>query len=234
MAARIAVALLVICAVAVLVSETRSGGTPPSASPHAAPRADAVMAGTVPAPPTTVAAPPTTAAQAVAPRRVAAAAPAQARADRVVFDRTPDDVGREALAMIRYPWRDRLHATIRFEGPRAGLRAHSTAYADHEDITVYVRSTDTPTLVAVSIAHELGHLIDYRYLTDNDRQQWLQERGRSGLAWWTCDSCNDYRVGSGDFAETFAAWEVSAIDYRSEVGPMPGADQLQSLSRFFV
>jgi hypothetical protein len=113
------------------------------------------------------------------------------------------------------------------------MPSQSTAYRDHEVITVFVRPTDTAPLVAVSIAHELGHLIDWRYLTDADRQAWLQERGRPDAAWWTCDSCSDYRFGSGDFAETFAAWVVGPFDYRSQLAPLPDSAQLARLAHFF-
>ncbi len=205
-----------------------------------------ITAGTVPttaAPPTTITvrAPVAKAAPAVKPAAVAAVKPAtvpvatpapKQQIDRAV-ERTPDDVGREALGMISYPWRDRLNVSINFAGARDGLRAQSTAYGDHEVITVFVRRTDTAQLVAVNIAHELGHLLDYRHLNDQQRKEWLQERGRPDVAWWTCDYCTDYRFGSGDFAEVFAAWQVGTVDYRSEVAPAPAPSQLESLSRFF-
>ena len=40
--------------------------------------------------------------------------------DQVAIDRSPDDVGREALAMISYPWRDRLNVSIDSSGPGCG------------------------------------------------------------------------------------------------------------------
>jgi hypothetical protein len=203
---------------------------------HVHARTDSLVAGTVVTVTTAPAAPTSTtaaAAAAAAVRAVSTATAREAAKDRVVFDRTPADVGREALALITYPWQQRLNVTISFAGPRAGFRATSTAFADHDVVTVYVRDTDTPRTVAVSVAHELGHLIDWRLLDDNDRSRWLAARGRSDAAWWTCDYCEDYSFGSGDFAETFAAWQVGPIDYRSRLAPLPSAGQMESLSAFF-
>jgi hypothetical protein len=123
--------------------------------------------------------------------------------------------------------------SVVFAGPRAGYRAVSTATNAGDQVIIYVRPTDTPQLVAVNIAHELGHLIDYRLLNDGERSEWLQIRNRPGATWWTCDYCQDYATGSGDFAETFAAWQVGAIDYRSRVAPLPSAVEMQQLARFF-
>jgi hypothetical protein len=250
-------------AVRVVVAMVAIGGIPKAvisvaqrSAPHTltAARAEPVMAGTVPTLPSTTTTtvlpapaptvPPVPSTIAPAPARVvkkAAAAPAtpqvpsraQAQADQVAFDRSPQDVGREALSMISYPWQSRLNVSINFEGPKSGMKASSTAYGDHEVITVYVRSTDTARIVAVNIAHELGHLIDYRHLNDQDRAEWLQARGRTDAPWWTCDYCTDYRFGSGDFAETFAGWQVGPVDYRSELAPYPSPEQMQQLTRFF-
>ena len=195
------------------------------------PRAEPVMAGTVVEPPTTTAPPETTTTAAPAPIKVATNR--QAQSDRVVFDRTPNDIGREALSLITYPWQERLPVSIVFAGPRAGYRAISTATETGDQLVIYVRPTDTPRLVAVNIAHELGHIIDYRHLNDADRQEWLRIRNRPGTRWWTCDYCADYSTGSGDFAETFAAWQIGAIDYRSQVAPLPSPDEMQQLARFF-
>jgi hypothetical protein len=166
----------------------------------------------------------------VAPPVVTTHAPPVAAA---IAPRSPAEVGRQALALITYPWQQRLNATINFEGPRNGMRAFSTSYPGYSVVTVYVRPTDTVQMTAVNIAHELGHLIDWLYLTDNDRAQWLSARGRPDATWFTCDGCTDYSTGSGDFAETFAAWQVAPVDYRSRLAPLPSPAEMQQLSRFF-
>jgi hypothetical protein len=143
------------------------------------------------------------------------------------------EVARAALGLIAYPWHDRLHATINFLPPRPGMRAHSTAFPDHAVVDVYLRPTDTAEQTAVNIAHELGHLIDWYLLNDADRARWSALRGRPGAVWWACDSCTDYATGSGDFAETFAASEVAASDYRSVFAPLPAAAEMATLRTFF-
>lgn len=152
--------------------------------------------------------------------------------DAVVLDQTPAEVGAQALRLISYPWGN-LSVVVIFAGPNPNMRARTDLLSDHDQITAFVRPTDTARTVAVSIAHEIGHLIDYERLTDADRQDWLRERGRPDAAWWTCNFCDDYGVGSGDFAETFAAWEVGPFDYRSQLAPLPSSAEMQSLSRFF-
>ena len=180
---------------------------------------------------TTTTVPPTTttttkpAARAVAPRA--------ARSTNAVSARSPGSVGQEALRLITYPWQQRLNVSIAFAGPRPGYRATSTDFGHRAEIVVYVRPTDTARLVAVNIAHELGHLVDYNLLTDNDRSQWLSARGRPEVRWWACNYCEDYSTGSGDFAEVFAAWQVGAIDYRSRVAPPPTPAEMSGLVRFF-
>jgi hypothetical protein len=201
---------------------------------HVSARRDPAMAGTVLTYATTTV--PTTSTTATVAKTTIAprASDAEAAGDRVVFDRSPSAVGQDALALISYPWQQRLHVTIAFAGPRAGMRAQSSTFTDGtEEVTVFVRPTATPRSVAIDVAHELGHLIDARLLTDGDREDWLRERGRPDAQWWTCDYCTDYAVGTGDFAETFAAWEVGPDDYRSQLAPLPGAEQMASLSRFF-
>jgi hypothetical protein len=180
---------------------------------------------------TTVATPVTVAAP--APEPVVQLAAKERPAIVTVPVRQPADIGREALAMIDFPWQQRLNLTIEFAGARSGMRATSTAYEDHDVITVYVRPTDSIQMTAVNIAHELGHLIDFRLRSDAERAEWLQERGRPNASWWTCNYCSDYAYGSGDFAETFAAWEVGPLDYRSTLAPLPAGDQMNRLAHFF-
>lgn len=184
---------------------------------------------------------PTTSTTAPTPTTVAVAAPRaqptttrvpHPRHDAVVFDEDPLTVGRQALQLITYPW-DNLNVTMVFAGPNPSMRARTDIIGDQHQITAFVRPTDTPRTVAISVAHEIGHLIDFERLTDADRQEWLRERGRPDAAWWTCNWCDDFGVGSGDFAETFAAWEAGPFDYRSQLAPLPSPAEMQSLSGFF-
>ena len=198
-------------------------------------RADVAELAAVAAPTSVPVTTSTTVAPAAPPVTAAARPTAATTGDRVVLDRSPAEVGAEALQMITYPWQQRLAVSISFAGPRSGMRAESTMLpGNREEITVFVRSTDTPRLIAINIAHELGHLVDAVYNTDADRAEWLRDRGRPDVSWWTCNYCTDYRFGSGDFAETFAAWQAGASDYRSQVAPLPSPADMQTLAaRFF-
>lgn len=150
-------------------------------------------------------------------------------------DGGPAAVGERALALVSYPWEQRLNVSAAFTGPtRPGYFAASARAGPHAwAVTVYIRPGESLKVIALSFAHEIGHILDVERLTDADRAAWLQLRGRPGAPWWTCFQCADYTVGTGDFAETFAADQVGWIDDRSRLAPIPSPDDLARLRQYF-
>jgi hypothetical protein len=136
----------------------------------------------------------------------------------------------DVLSRIHYPWQQ-LGYTISFEGPRAGLLG-GTIPSTHQ-IIAFVRPGEPTDLITHVIAHEIGHAIDKTYNTPARRQQWLQLRGVSpNQPWFTCSGCLDFATPAGDFAETFAAWQLG-VQSRSTLAPPPDAATMVALSRLF-
>ena len=102
-------------------------------------------------------------------------------------------------------------------------------------VTIWVRSTDTRGKLRITIAHEMGHVLDYTALTAHDKGRYLSLRGRSGstAAWYPANGTSDYASPAGDFAEVYALYLAGAGDFRSTFAPQPTSTQLSSLGQFF-
>lgn len=154
----------------------------------------------------------------------AAPAPAPAPAGDVYVER-----GQAALAMLNYPWQT-LGYDIVFLPGRPYYRAMT--YFDEKRIEVYVRPGDELERIAFDLAHEIGHAVDYTYGTQERRSRWLQLRGiAAGTPWYGCSGCEDFATPAGDFAETFAYWQVgTAWQFSSRMAPLPGSAELNALT----
>ena len=131
----------------------------------------------------------------------------------------------EAMALISYPWQQRLPGwTIEF-GPRAegmlGLTSPS-----RRTISIFVRIDDGSRGIAHVIAHEIGHAIDVTRFDDSHRQRWRDARGVGpDVPWSHLTRAGDYGSLSGDWAEAFAVAQVG-VRSRSTVGGQPGPAEL--------
>lgn len=131
--------------------------------------------------------------------------------------------GLNALSTIAYDWQAHLPGwEIRFHAATSGAFGY-TLTAEHR-IDIYVRSNEPGELLAHVIAHELGHAVDVTLNDTADRQRWLDLRGIDA-PWWPDNRAADFATGAGDFAESFAAWQVGDGAFRSQLGTPPSADQ---------
>lgn len=138
-------------------------------------------------------------------------------------------VGRAALAEISYPWRVLLSDwTIEFLPARDGL--YGLTLVPDRRIEIYVRDDQSHEAVAHVIAHELGHAIDVTLNSGPDRRLWEQARGIGSAPWWPDSGATDFETGAGDFAESFAAWQMGPDDFRSKLGPPPDQAQIELLA----
>lgn len=138
--------------------------------------------------------------------------------------------GAAALARMRFDWRA-LGYQVRFLPSKRG--SLGATYPASERIDIYVRScaAQSNDLLAVTVAHELGHAFDIRYGTRERHAAWLRLRGiPAGTTWYPNPPApQDFSYGCGDFAEVFALWQVSGRYFASTLAAPPTDSQLEAL-----
>lgn len=136
-----------------------------------------------------------------------------------------------ALEAIEYPWREELPGwRIQFVSGAGNIAGYT--WSREERIEVFVRPGATSTDLARILAHELGHAVDVSKNSGDERREWLAVRGAEDAPWWPGNGLADFATGAGDFAESFAVWQVGDNDYRGELAPVPTTEQLALLEEF--
>lgn len=137
------------------------------------------------------------------------------------------------MKALNYPIAD-LGFTVRFLPARRGYTGMT--YSRDRRIDLYIRTCQrqSDTALLVTLAHEVGHAIDFAAPSDKRHSDWLSLRC-STATWFGCNGCTDYATGAGDFAEVFA-WSRThdRLDYRSTVGAPPTDAQLRRLLPLFA
>jgi hypothetical protein len=184
-------------------------------------------------PPTTIAAPATTAPTTTAAPRPVTTLAAPAPAAPVYATQSVQERGAQALAVVNYPWQ-RLGFTIEFLPGRAGILG-TTNSATHV-ISIYVRDNQSLDSLARTIAHEMGHAVDFAFTKASEAQQYIAIRGIAATveSWFGCNECSDYQTAAGDFAEVFQYWLLGDGEFLSQMGPKPTAEQLTQLAAIFT
>lgn len=226
-------------------SATINTGSTMTTSPHAASTTiatDPVPAAPITATSTTAAPSSDESAAAEAPATTTAAHPAPAEttagdteATSIQEDPTEsanEDVearGHAALATISYPWQQLLPEwSISFHPEKSGL--YGLTMVPERKIEIYVRESQTVDLLAHVIAHELGHAVDVSLNDGPDRRRWEHARGLDSAPWWPGSGATDFSTGAGDFAESFAAWQVGDESFQSKLGDAPTVEQIELLA----
>lgn len=142
---------------------------------------------------------------------------------------TPQQKGTQAQELVTYPWRD-LNYTVSFLGPRKGILA--LTHTGRKTIEVYVRGCQSVTSVAGVFAHEVGHALDDRLMTPDERGEYLAVRGISG-EWFGCNRCTDFATPAGDFAEVFSFIHAPPHEFRSKMAGPPSPERVVTLQRFY-
>lgn len=144
---------------------------------------------------------------------------------------TVEERGRAALRALAYDPAS-LGYRVRFLPYRGDLLG--TTHRRSRLITVYVQRGQSELTLRTTIAHELGHALDFAHGDDERRDAYRQVRGLPGGRWFPCDSCDEYASPAGDFAEVFAVWLAGPGDFRSRLAGPPTPAQLRELAPLFA
>lgn len=135
-----------------------------------------------------------------------------------------------AIEAVAYPWRDELPGwRIEFVSGAGNIAGYT--WSREERIEVFVRPGATSADLARILAHELGHAVDVSKNSGDERREWLAARDAETAPWWPGNGLADFATGAGDFAESFAVWQIGDSDYRSELAPVPTPEQIELLER---
>ena len=126
----------------------------------------------------------------------------------------------EVVALIAYPWGELGYEAL-FLPARPGMRARTLL--KERRIEIYVRFSDPPRRTAFDLVHEIAHAFDFTWGSPVMRARWQQARDLTDRAWFGCNACDDLATPAGDFAESFAAWQVPGGGFSSQLGPPPTA-----------
>lgn len=157
-------------------------------------------------------------------RRTPAARPVPRESRQAYADRR----GRAALAALGFPT-ERLGYAIVFR-PYVG-RELGRADGFTKTITLFVKPGLSDRSLRITLAHEIGHVVDFLTSTDASRAAYLRARGLAPRRWFPCTGCSDYASPAGDFAEVFALWLAGPGDFRSRLAGPPPRAQLAELGR---
>ena len=144
-------------------------------------------------------------------------------------------VGSAALQQLQGDWTSVwARCQISFGPGRPGYLGASDPKTDRIDI--WIRPGQTPSQVAATIAHELGHMFDFLYMTPERRAQWYAMRNIPvNKPWYPCDMCSDYLLGAGDFAESVRwTFQGQSAKFMSKLGPPPTSEQQALIRRWFA
>ena len=141
---------------------------------------------------------------------------------------------------------DAAHSLIRFAPspwPIVCIVEQATRYAGMTfaptRIELYVYTGESQAELARTMAHELGHMVEWfrarQPANATARQsEWWAARGLNDRCWAPDFGCMNTWWGSGseDFAETFARWQFPTTDWRATT-PVPTAAQVAALAPAF-
>ncbi len=197
-----------------VASTTRPSTNPPAAASRAAPAATAAPPPPVAAPATTV--PPATAATTAA--------------------LTPDQMGAQALALVRYPWQQIPGYSIQFlpiaDAPSPGFYGNTTFTWGQAGGTsvLYVYPGETVDRLAGITAFEIGHEVDAAAVEPQGGETQIENiLGIHPASWAPNCDCAEQGFLSGWYASAFSNFWSPGVGDWSQIAPEPSGAVLTAI-----
>ncbi len=188
-------------------------------------------------PPTTAPAPSTTTPPTTAPVAApVATTPAPAVSSASTASLTPDQMGAEALALVRYPWQQIPGYTIQFEpisaAPSPGFYGNTTFTWGHTGGTsvLYVYPGETVSRLAGITAFEIAHEVDAAAVQPQGGE--TQIEGVLGIhpsSWAPNCDCAEQGFLSGWYAAAFSNYWSPGVGNWSALAPLPTGATLSAV-----
>jgi hypothetical protein len=188
---------------------------------------------TTPAPVTTVPAP----APAVAPATTPPAPPATTPAPAATAPPlTPDQMGAQALALVRYPWQSIPGYSIQFlpitDAPSAGFYGNTTFTWGQAGGTsvLYVYPGETVDRLAGITAFEIGHEVDAAAVEPQGGETQIENiLGIHPASWAPNCDCAEQGYLSGWYAAAFSNYWSPGVGSWSAIAPEPSGATLTAV-----
>lgn len=141
---------------------------------------------------------------------------------------TPDQLGAEALTLVRYPWQQIPGYSIRFlpiaDAPSPGFYGNTifTWGQTGGTSTLYVYPGETVQALAGIIAFEIAHEVDAAAVEPQGGETQIENILGIHPASWapTCD-CAEQNYLSGWYAATFSNYWSPGVGAWSQIAPAP-------------
>jgi hypothetical protein len=171
---------------------------------------------------------------AVAP--AAAAAPAPAAAAPAPAATTPDQLGQQALALVRYPWQNIPGYSIQFlpisDAPSPGFYGNTTFTWGRTGGTsvLYVYAGETVDTLAGIIGFEIGHEVDAAAVEPQGGEAQIENILGIRPASWAPDcDCAEQGFLSGWYAAAFSNYWSPGVGDWSTIAPEPSGSVLAAI-----
>ncbi|HEX3980979.1 MAG TPA: hypothetical protein VHW93_07135 [Acidimicrobiales bacterium] len=233
-------AAAVLVVVSVLMIDTKSHDEPKAAGSTSSGQAAAAhgTSSSVPAvaTPTTSPVPTTTVAPATTVAPVAAAAPAVTAPPASGAALTPDQLGAQALTLVRYPWQNLPGYSIQFlpisDAPSPGFYGNTTfswgQTGGHS--VLYVYPGETVDRLAAITAFEIAHEVDASAVEPQGGEAQIENILNIHPASWAPDcDCAEQGFLSGWYAAAFSDYWSPGVGDWSSIAPEPTGATLTAI-----
>jgi hypothetical protein len=149
---------------------------------------------------------------------------------------TPDQLGAEALALVRYPWQKIPGYSIQFlpisDAPSPGFYGNTTFTWGHTGgvSTLYVYPGETVQHLAGITAFEIGHEVDAAAVEPQGGEAAIENiLGIHPASWAPPCDCAEQGYLSGWYSAAFSAYWSPGVGAWSTLAPLPTGEELAAV-----